>query len=132
MEEPKKRPKTGGRQKGTPNRKTMEIEKLLEEMDFNPIEFLVYVAMGNWKAIGYDTATICTGYTKLGDPIVEERLNAKLRTDAAKEVASYVFPKRKAIEHSGPGGDTIKIETLESYLKRTIEDESTNPKPIAN
>ena len=37
-------PKSGGRQKGTPNRSTQAVREVFEELDFNPIHELVVMA----------------------------------------------------------------------------------------
>ena len=46
---------------------------------------------------------------QLADIANNKELDIKLRFDAAKEVAQYVTPKLKAVEHSGDMGPT-KIE----------------------
>jgi hypothetical protein len=68
--------KTGGRKAGTPNRKTKEIGGLLESLGCNPIEGMVRIA---------------------NDP----RASLELRGRMNAELAQYVYPKRKAVEHSG-------------------------------
>ncbi|MDP8991215.1 MAG: hypothetical protein M3N41_14185 [Acidobacteriota bacterium] len=68
--------KTGGRITGTPNRKTTEVAALLESLNCNPIEGMVQIAQ---------------------NPDASLELRGKLFSDLAK----YVYPHRKAIEHSG-------------------------------
>jgi hypothetical protein len=65
--------KTGGRVAGTPNRKTQEIQELLESLGHNPIEAMVQIA-NNPKA------------------------SLELRGRMNAELATYVYPKRKAVE----------------------------------
>lgn len=77
--------KTGGRLAGTPNRRTKEIGDLLESLGCNPIEGMVRIAMNPKASLG-----------------LRGRMNA--------ELAQYVYPKRKAIEHSGEtGGGPIRF-----------------------
>lgn len=66
----------GGRPKGSPNKRTQEIAERLSELKCDPIEAMVKIAM--------DVAN-----------------DVKLRAEMYKELAQYLYPKRKAIEHSG-------------------------------
>lgn len=74
----KKGERRGGRVKGTPNKDTRNLWAICERMNFNPFEALVQFAQ--------------TGGLEADE---------NLRFNAAKEVAQYILPKRKAIEHSG-------------------------------
>jgi hypothetical protein len=65
--------KTGGRTKGTPNKRTSLVETLLDRMEADPIGHM---------------ATL----------MLDESADRELRFRAAKELAQYVAPKRKAIE----------------------------------
>lgn len=71
--------KTGGRKKGTPNKRTQELQDRLAELDCDPVEGMARLAM---------------------DP----NNNPELRGRMYSELAQYVYPKRKAIEHSGDMG----------------------------
>jgi hypothetical protein len=72
--------KTGGRKAGTPNRKSQTVNEILESLGCNPIEGMATIA-GN-----------------AGNP-------PELRGRMYAELAQYVYPKRKAIEHTGPGAE---------------------------
>ena len=61
---------------GTPNRKTEEIRELLDSLGCNPIEGMAKLA-GNAE----------------NSPELRGRMYA--------ELAQYLYPKRKAVEHSG-------------------------------
>jgi hypothetical protein len=74
--------KTGGRVAGTPNRKSKDVADLLASLDFDPIRGMVEIARNP------DASLELRG-----------RMNA--------ELAHYVFPKRKAVEHSGAGGGSV-------------------------
>jgi hypothetical protein len=81
-------PRTGGRQKGTPNRATKDFQERMEELqrqglDSCPIRVLMELASG--KTIDGD----------------EIEVDAAVRGRAAAELCSYIYPKRKAIEVSG-------------------------------
>lgn len=81
--------KTGGRQKGTPNKVTQDIQAKLDALGCDPIQGM---------------AEIAAEARRTGD------LN--LAGTMYKELAQYVAPKRKAVEVQGDvtlgGGLTIK------------------------
>lgn len=92
--------KTGGRQAGTPNKRTQNLIELIDKYHkgFNPVLELI---------------EIC----KAEDTPID------LKVNILKEVAPYLYPKRKAIELSEAdsqqdNGITITfVDTDEKYLK---------------
>lgn len=74
--------KTGGRTRGTPNRRTQDIQSLLASLGCDPIEGMARIAM---------------------DP--EHPVEVRARMYA--ELAGYVAPKRKAVQLDG--GDTNRV-----------------------
>ena len=73
------RQKTGGRQKGTPNKRTVELAEKLAEMGFDPVATLVAIAR---------------------DPSA----TPELRAHCAADLLPYLYPRRKAVELSGDDG----------------------------
>lgn len=73
--------KGAGRPKGTPSKKTIEAQERLEELGCDPLEVLALIASG--ESLGSEVPDIA------------------MRKDAAKDLMQYVYPKRKAVEHSG-------------------------------
>jgi hypothetical protein len=71
---PKGLPKSGGRIKGVPNRKTEELQDKCLRLNIDPFERLLILA-------NHENDAIALG--------------------ALKEVCQYLYPKRKALEHSG-------------------------------
>jgi len=65
--------KTGGRQKGTPNKRTQEALEILAELDCDPIEGMARIAK-------------------------DEANSPELRGRMLAELAGYAYPKRKAVE----------------------------------
>ncbi len=88
----------GGRQKGTPNRKTTEIGALLDSMGCNPIEGMAKIA---------------------NNPKTTPELRGKMYG----ELAQYVYPKRKAVEHTGPDGGPVggRLEVVFVSAAKAIE-----------
>jgi len=84
--------KIGGRQKGTPNKKTLiKADDLLLELDINPIQKLIELAES-------DEATI------------DHKINCY------KEIAKYTYPKSKSqdirVESYSQHPDLIKVEVV--------------------
>ncbi len=94
-----------GRKKGTPNKSTQSILELCEAMNFSPIEAMLKIASNQ----------------------VHEK-----NFEALKEVCTYIYPKRKSLEHSGSLDPKLmeaaeqvaslnkeqQIELLETELKK--------------
>lgn len=74
--------KTGGRQAGTPNRRTLDIQQRLTTLGCDPIAGMACIAM--------DT----------NNPI-------EIRARMYAELAGYVAPKRKAVEIEGNGASPV-------------------------
>ncbi|HEY9705671.1 MAG TPA: hypothetical protein V6C58_24745 [Allocoleopsis sp.] len=114
-----KRQRTGGRQKGTPNKKTEYAFEVLKKHNFCPIEYLVYVAKNDWKALGFESEMReKQGYQ--GITYLEYNIPIELRVDAAKDLMPYLYPKRRAIEISNP--DDKKLEFSLSYNSKDFGD----------
>ena len=106
-------PRAGGREKGTPNKKTVELQdrvkKFMKEQGITNFDPLVALA-----GIAVDKAT----------PL-------KLKVESLKELAQYLHPKRRAVEISGE--QTINVQEKEKKLKEIddlleeIEAKKINP-----
>jgi len=82
--------KTGGRTAGTPNKRTLNVMERLDELGCDPIEGMAKIAL---------------------DPQNPIELRARMFSD----LAQYVAPKRRAIDHSGSEGTgPIEIRWLPS------------------
>jgi hypothetical protein len=64
-------PKTGGRTKGTPNKRSLSFEESLADLCFNPVRELVALM---------------------------PRLSSEKQADVCLQLLQYLFPKRKALE----------------------------------
>ena len=72
----------GGRQQGTPNKRTLAVTEKLEALGCDPIEGMARIAMN-------------------------ETAELSIRAQTYKEMARYVESKRKAIEVRGGEGQTF-------------------------
>lgn len=84
MPRPKGLPKTGGRQPGTPNRKTHELAEKLDKLGCDPIEGLALIA-------------------------IDKETAPELRVRCYAELAQYVYAKRKAVEHLSEDDREIRV-----------------------
>jgi hypothetical protein len=79
----------GGRQRGAPNKRTVEVVERLAALCCDPIAGMAHIALDNENPV-------------------------ELRARMFAELAQYVAPKRKALEHSAQAG---LIETLLSQIE---------------
>ncbi len=77
--------KRGGRQKGTPNKRTQAVTETLEGLGLDPIRGMAEIAL-------------------------DERVEVSLRVQVLKELCQYVAPKRKAVEVTGEDGGPLELE----------------------
>jgi hypothetical protein len=88
------RPIGSGRKKGTPNKRTLMVNELMDKVGVDPLEIMLRIAAGDWKGLGYDNETYvlenAQGGTKIGYTITPE-----MRLSAAKEAAQYLYCKKK-------------------------------------
>lgn len=92
--------KTGGRQKGTPNKKSSraDVKEILEKNNFDPI----YEMIDTYKALRSLAAHKIKKSNGYG---AGEALNSAGRI--ANDLAQFVVPKLKAVEHTGAGGKDL-------------------------
>ena len=83
--------KTGGRAKGVPNRATRDLTEILAGMNCEPIAGMATIAMDNSNS-------------------------PELRGRMLSELAGYLYPKRKAVEHSGVNGEPIHRHTTIRFV----------------
>lgn len=76
--------RTGGRQQGTPNKRTAELAARLAELNLDPLEGLAKIAQ---------------------DPATEPGLRAKVLSD----LLPYMYPRRKAVELAAEGSKELVI-----------------------
>jgi hypothetical protein len=82
--------KTGGRTKGTPNKRTQAVADRLEALGCDPIEGMARLAM-------------------------DETVEKSIRAQMYRELAQYVAPKRRAVEVQADVGCSWADAIRESY-----------------
>jgi len=104
--------KTGGRPKGGQNKRTVEIRDMLEAMDCDPLEFMAKVVNGEID----QKIVVRTG--KDGVPVMATApASLDQRLAAARELAQYIAPKRKAIELGDGEGNNLFAAFAEAISK---------------
>jgi hypothetical protein len=90
--------KTGGRQKGTLNKKSVPAEIMARELGIDPLRVLLLFTGGRWKDLGYDSDVITPDH----------------RINAAKEAVKYIYFQRKTVE--------LDSESIAEGFKVIVED----------
>lgn len=92
------RKKYGGRVKGSKNLPTNHLFFMADKLNVDPFKVLLMFAAGDYKGLGYKEEKT----TKfIGENSYEEyTISPELRMSAASKACEYLYPKRKAIEHS--------------------------------
>lgn len=91
--------KTGGRQKGTPNKTTETLKEIVERIGIDPFEVLVRLAAEDWQGLGYPARTRTT-FTAAGIEVEEFVISPELRGKCAADACKYIHAQRKAIEQT--------------------------------
>lgn len=134
--------KTGGRVKGTPNKKTRDLFEIAERLDCNPFEVLLHFAKGDYKALGLDPKAstnenmqdiinnaiegfVDEGRTEKEIEEIEKAflnpISPELMQKSAKDACEYLFPKRKAIEIKDDREATGFAQMLQKAALRQME-----------
>lgn len=79
---------------------TKELMEKLSLMGCDVAGSLAAVAMNDWKALGYKSEFV-ESVTSKGDPVFKHVISPDMRLQALKILSEYLYPKRKAVEHSG-------------------------------
>jgi hypothetical protein len=105
-------------------------------LDCDPIQVLMEIAIGKKlvKKPGapgtcptdYTLEAVVGGYDKLNNPMTVE---ASTRAKAAAELCSYIFPKRKAIEHEVTDA-TVVMFSVQPEVADEIQHQRTTPLTI--
>lgn len=108
--------KTGGRKKGSLNKRTLELNEILSKYDANPAEILALIMLGDesrlkmMKRISIDSE---------GNIIELPPITPEMQLTAAKELIKYAYPQKKAIDHT-TAGESLG-NSLTDVLKSIID-----------
>lgn len=104
------KPEGSGRQKGTPNKRTFNAQKMAEELDMDPLEFWICVLKNDWKALGFKSShkTIKSGKKVIKTP----NITFDDRKEAARELLPYMYAKLKPREVNVSGGEESESNVI--------------------
>lgn len=102
--------KTGGRNAGTPNKRTFDARALAEKKGCDPLEILLDIAKGDWKALGYKVKYVTK--VNMGIEYEEDVILLENRLNAAKEASKYIYSQLKAVELTGKDGANLFTQRL--------------------
>ncbi len=100
----------GGRKKGVPNKAVIPLREKAEKLGLDPFQMLLHFANANWEALGYSSPTE-TKYTARGEAYEVPLITPEHRLRALTELCQYLYPKLKAIEHTGKEAE-VKASTV--------------------
>jgi hypothetical protein len=134
----------GGRAKGTPNKSTVELRERIASLGCDPFEFMALIAT-NKLPCGVCRGSGKTPYRTPKGQIAKrvcescygsllEKCDPDLRLTAARELAQYLEPKRKAVEHTGTVQhvkqyDLSKLSDAELQAMKELAEKATPPPP---
>ena len=106
-----------GPKKAPKRRKALTLEKIFGMFDKDPLELLMLVANGDYKALGYENECYFTekadGSVKMGYVLTPE-----LRADAMKAAVKYRHAQKQAVTIGNEGGNAFRL-IIEDYCKES-------------
>ena len=97
------KPASSGRKKGTPNKKTLEFQLILQNNNFEPGEEFIYLYREQMKIF----------QQRKQDENLSGMLEAlSYAAQTLNNICQYVYPKKKAIEHTGE----IGVKTFADFM----------------
>ena len=97
--------KTGGRSKGTLNKRTQELVERLDALGCDSLEVTAMFAMNDVVGLGYMSKEEFEANPAEARNIISPELRAQM----AKELNQFLYAKRKALEHSADHDGVIEI-----------------------
>lgn len=108
-----------GRPKGSLNSRTQDLFDIAQRNNCNPFEVLIWFAKGDFEALGYEHHQIKV--TKDGTTVTELTISPELRQKSAKDACEYLFPKRKAVEHTFENPEKLDTEDVIEQTKEILK-----------
>jgi hypothetical protein len=116
-----------GRPRGATNERTRRVEEIADKYALDPFEVLLMIASGDWKGLGYESATR-TSFTNAGIEFEEPVIKISDRGNAAKEAARYLYSQKQAVSIDINKLHKMTDDEFEAFKNKTIEDYLNNGK----
>ena len=104
-----------GRPKGAKNIRSILVEETAMKLKFDPFKTLCLFAMGDWKALGYDSSVEVKESQDGGSTFLKYTISPELRAGCAKDACKYLYSQKHAVDVAAEVG--IKI-IVEDYTKK--------------
>lgn len=108
--------KTGGILKGGTHHARKSAAELAERLGVDPMEVLLNIVSGNYKALGYKTEFVAK-ISPNGDTVEVDRISLDMRLQAAKEACKYLHSQLKAVEVKNAADDVGFKVIIEDYTE---------------
>lgn len=117
--------KSGGRPKGSLNKRTEEAQFIAARLKIDPFEIMLHFAAGNWKELGYDSPQkeISIGE---GQTLFVDRIDEQLRQKAAKDALPYLRPQLKSVELTGDAAESAAMNFAAMIARLDSEPEEND------
>lgn len=111
------RPAKAGRKSGSVNLRTQDLVDLLESLNYSPVAKLIEV--GAKAEAAYEKASTST------DQLTRSTAHSYLRIaqSSASDLMPYLFPKRRAVEHTGAEGQPL-FQSFGDLVKSIVDKKS--------
>lgn len=114
--------KTGGRTKGTVNKASVPLAERAAALGIDPFDVLLFFAAGDWQKLGYDAEQVPSSYSEHGT-VHKYTIDPGVRAKAAGEACNFLYPKLKAIEHSG---DTNSFQSFAQMVAGLVKEQNAS------
>lgn len=102
--------KTGGRKKGTSNKRSQYAIELAKKLGVEPLEILLMYAAGDWQGLGFDSQK-------------KAKIDNTDRISAAKDACKYLYPALRSVELKGDeNGGPISVQFVKKKAKKTSKE----------
>lgn len=103
---------------GAKNKKTKDLDDLIDMSKLPLVDAYLAVLNGDWKALGYKEGTV-TKWLPAGIEVEEDRITLDHRMSAMKELMKYRYAQKRSVEVSGPGGKPIEVVSQHQLSEET-------------
>ncbi len=106
-----------GRAKGTPNKKTLEFQAMLEREDFDPGAEMVRVYRAQMAIYEERNTGIRADGVKRARNVEGAKAALADASHTINNIAGFVFPRKKAVEHTG---DASGLRTFADFMAAAV------------
>lgn len=105
--------KSGGRKKGSPNKRPPEVQAILDGKGFSPVDKMIEIhalAMKRFKDKRFYQS---------------HTMYLSIALSSVQDLMQYAYPKRKAVEFKGDAAESM-AESLAALVKATVQNDGNS------